>query len=91
VSKQWTRGLGLAAGLRVVSEQFVGENNLYRIDGYATLDAQASYKLGRTRLTVNLKNLTGAEYATRGFGGVSAIPGRPFEVLGRVEVGFGSR
>jgi TonB-dependent siderophore receptor len=91
VSKQWKGGLGLAGGLRVVSDQFVGENNAYSIDGYATVDAQASYRVGRARFTVNLKNLTGAEYASRGFGGVSAIPARPFEVLGRVELGFGSR
>jgi catecholate siderophore receptor len=91
LSKELPRGLGLAAGLRGVSEQFAGEDNRYQIDGYVTLDAAISYKRGRTRFGVNLKNITGTEYATRGFGGVSAIPGRPFEVLGRIDVGFGTR
>ena len=91
LSKEWGSGFGLAAGVRGVSEQFVGEDNRYTIDGYAVLDAAASYKRGRARFAVNLKNITGTEYATRGFGGVSAIPARPFEVLGRIDVRLGSR
>jgi outer membrane receptor protein involved in Fe transport len=91
LSKEFAGGLGLAGGLRGASSQFVGENNVYEIDGYATVDAAVSYRLGRLRFAVNLKNITGAEYETRGFGGVSAIPARPFEILGRVDLGFGAR
>lgn len=91
VSKEWRGGLGAALGLRGVSEQFVGEDNRFWIDGYVTLDAALSYRRGRARFAVNLKNLTGAQYETRGFGGVSAIPARPFEVLGRVDLRIGSR
>jgi TonB-dependent siderophore receptor len=91
VSKELWRGLGVAAGLHALSEQFVGEDNRYRIDGYATVDAAVSYDFGRVRLAVNLKNLTGTEYETRGFGGVSAIPGRPFEALARIDLRLGER
>jgi TonB-dependent siderophore receptor len=91
LSKQFGNGLGLAAGVRALSEQFVGEDNRYTIPGYATLDAAVSYTLGRVRLGVNFKNITGTDYATRGFGGVSAIPARPFECLARVDLRFGSR
>ncbi|HUG52488.1 MAG TPA: TonB-dependent siderophore receptor [Vicinamibacteria bacterium] len=91
ISKEWRGGLGLAAGLRALSEQFAGEDNRYRVPGYATLDAAAWYDTGRARFGVNLKNLTGTEYVTRGFGGVSAIPARPFEVLGRIDVRLGAR
>jgi outer membrane receptor protein involved in Fe transport len=91
VSKELASGFGAAAGLRALSEQFVGEDNRFRIGSYATVDAAVFYKRGRARFAVNLKNLTGTEYATRGFGGVSAIPARPFEVLARVDVGLGSR
>ena len=91
LSKELPRGLGIAAGLRGVSEQFAGEDNRFRIDGYVTLDAAVSYRVGRTRFAVNVKNITGTEYATRGFGGASAIPGRPFEILGRIDLGFGTR
>jgi len=91
LSKQLESGLGAALGLRCLSDQFVGEDNRFRIDGYATLDAAVFYKRDRTRFAVNFKNLTGTEYATRGFGGVSAIPGRPFEVLARVDIRLGGR
>ncbi|HEY7409892.1 MAG TPA: TonB-dependent siderophore receptor [Vicinamibacteria bacterium] len=91
LSKEFTGGLGLAAGVRALSSQFVAEDNRYSIGGYATLDGLVSYRIGRARLAVNLKNITGTDYATRGFGGVAAIPGRPFEILGRIDVGFGQR
>lgn len=91
VSKELRNGLGAAVGLRALSEQFVGEDNRYTIPGYATLDAAVFYKTGRARLAVNLKNITGTDYETRGFGGVSAIPARPFECLARIELRVGSR
>ena len=49
------------------------------------------YDLRRVRFRLNLRNLTGTEYATRGFGSVSAIPGRPFEVRARAEISLGER
>lgn len=91
ISKEFASGLGFGAGVRALSEQFVSEDNRFRIGGYAVFDAAASYRMGRVRFGVNLKNFTDKEYATRGFGGVSAIPGRPFEVLGRIDVRFGTR
>jgi TonB-dependent siderophore receptor len=91
LSREFANGFGVAAGLRALSKQFVGEDNRYTIDGYATLDAALSYRRGRARFAVNFKNLTGTEYATRGFGGVSAIPARPFEILGRIDLRIGSR
>ncbi len=90
-SRQFKNGLGLAAGLRFVGAQFISEDNRYAIDRYVTVDAAVSYRVGRLRAAVNLKNLTGTDYETRGFGAISAIPARPFEVLGRIELGFGSR
>jgi len=90
-SKRFDSGLGVALGLRALSEQFVAEDNRYSVDGYATLDAMVSYELRKVRLQVNLRNLTGTEYETRGFGAVSAIPARPFEVMAQVEVRLGNR
>ena len=90
-SKHFASGLGVALGLRSLSEQFVAEDNRFAIDGYTTLDAMLSYEVRKVRLRLNLRNLTGTEYETRGFGAVSAIPARPFEAIARVEVGLGKR
>ena len=90
-SKDLGRGIGAALGLRSLSDQFVGEDNRYSIPGYTTLDAMLSYERPRLRLQLNLRNLTGAEYATRGFGSVSAIPARPFEASFRAQIGLGRR
>jgi TonB-dependent siderophore receptor len=84
-------GLSLAAGLRCLSDQFVSADNRNKIDTYAVADAALFYTRGRARVGLHLRNLTSTEYATRGFGSESAIPGRPFEVMGRVELGFGGR
>lgn len=90
-SRRFDGGLGVALGLRALSEQWIAEDNRYAIDGYATLDAMVSWERRRLRFAVNLRNLTGTEYATRGFGAVSAIPARPFEVHARVDVSLGGR
>jgi TonB-dependent siderophore receptor len=90
-SKRFDVGLGVALGLRSVGEQYVSEDNRYTIEGYTTLDAALSYELGRVRLRAHLRNLTGTQYATRGFGAASAIPARPFEASLRAELGFGRR
>jgi len=84
-------GLSLGAGARYVSEQYVAPDNRNAIDGYWLCDGAVYYTRGLARIGVHLRNLTGAEYATRGFGSDSAIPARPFEVMGRVELGFGRR
>jgi iron complex outermembrane receptor protein len=90
-SKRFDGGLGLALGLRSVGDQYVSEDNRYSIEGYTTLDASVSYEIGRVRLRAHLRNLTGTEYSTRGFGAASAIPARPFEASLRAELGFGRR
>ncbi len=90
-TKSIGRGLRLGLGARYVSEQFIAENNEFRIDGYFLLDAMASYTRGRITATLNLKNLTDREYETRGFGGYSAIPGNPLAAYGRIAVALGSR
>jgi hypothetical protein len=74
-----------------VSEQFVAADNRNVIEGYALCEGAVFYARGLAKIGVHLRNLTGTEYATRGFGSDSAIPGRPFEAMARVELGFGRR
>jgi iron complex outermembrane receptor protein len=90
-SKRFDIGLGIALGVRSVGEQYVSEDNRYTLAGYTTLDAALSYEIGRVRLRAHLRNLTGTEYETRGYGSASAIPARPFEASLRAELGFGER
>jgi TonB-dependent siderophore receptor len=86
-------GFSVGAGVRCLSRQYVAADNRNSIAPYGVLDAALYYTHARSRarLALHLRNITGTEYATRGFGSDSAIPGRPFEVLGRVELGFGRR
>ena len=90
-SRRFDSGLGLALGLRALSDQAVAEDNRYTIAGYARLDAAVSYHRGPWGVRVHLRNLTGTEYETRGFGSASVIPAAPLEVMARVELGFGDR
>jgi TonB-dependent siderophore receptor len=91
IMKQLDGGLGLAVGARCLSDQFVGEDNAIAIGGYMTVDAAVSYRRGRVKGSLNVKNLTGTEYEQRGFGGTSVIPANPFAVYARVELALGTR
>jgi iron complex outermembrane receptor protein len=91
VSKRFDLGLGLALGVRHVSEQLIAPDNWATIDAHTTLDAAVSYTRTRWGLRVNFRNITDTEYETRGFGSASAIPARPFEMRARLHVGFGKR
>jgi len=74
-----------------VSGQVIAEDNAFSIGGYLVLDAMASFRQGRWKVSLNLRNLTGRDYETRGFSSTSVIPADPFAAVGRVEVSLGSR
>jgi hypothetical protein len=46
---------------------------------------------GRVRASLHLRNPTDTEYEARGFPGSAVIPGEPFSVQARIEVGLGER
>lgn len=75
VSKRFASGLGLGAGARYLSSQFIDVDNAAAIDDYMLFNAAVWYTLGDWRLTVNLKNLADEEHETRAFGSGSVIPG----------------
>jgi TonB-dependent siderophore receptor len=81
--------VSLGAGARYVGRQFIAEDNAFAIDSHFIVDAMASYKVKRTTLSVNFKNLTGSEHFTRGFGRSAVIPADPFAVYGTVAVTLG--
>ncbi|HEY3174272.1 MAG TPA: TonB-dependent siderophore receptor [Candidatus Polarisedimenticolia bacterium] len=88
VSRGFGGGLNLAGGARWVSEQFIAEDNLFRIDGYVTLDSALSWTRGDWEMTLNLKNLTNRRYETRGFGSTSVIPAPRFTAYAGVQYNF---
>jgi iron complex outermembrane receptor protein len=90
-SRRFDWGLGLALGVRHVSEQVIAPDNRARIEAYTTLDGSVWYERDRWGLRVHFRNITDSDYETRGFGPASAIPARPFEVRARLRVGFGTR
>ena len=88
VSHRFENGLGVAGGARYVSGQFIAEDNSFEIDDYITVDAAVYYAINRLELNLNFKNLTDAEYETRGFGSASVLPAAPRSVYGGVSYRF---
>ena len=86
VSRRLANGWHAGAGARWVGEQFIAEDNATRLDSYALLDASVGRTLGAWRWSLHLENLADRDYETRGFGGASLIPGRPFSATLRLEL-----
>ncbi len=78
-------GIEAALGARFVSGQYIAPDNGYRIDPALTVDAALGYRVGGARIRLHLRNLTGAEYETRGFGGTAVIPGDPASFYSSLE------
>lgn len=78
--------LGLGAGARYLSRQFIDEDNAFKIDSIFLVDAMLYYNLGPMRWSLNAKNLLDTKYETRGFGAASVIPGNPFAIYGGLEL-----
>ena len=88
--REWMGGFGAAAGARYVCTQFIAEDNEFKIGEYWLFDAGLSYKIGRAKLRLNLKNLTDRKYYTRGFANAAVIPANPFSVYGAVQLSLGA-
>ena len=87
-NKTFGNRLGLGLGGRYLSEQFIDEDNAYKIDDIFTLDAMLYYQIGNWRWSLNVKNLTDTEYETRGFSlfySASVLPGSPRAIYGQIE------
>ena len=81
----------IGGGARYVGRQFIAEDNAYAIDSHLVLDAMAAYRRRGATLSVNLENLTGREYETRGFGRTAVIPADPFAAYVTLAVAVGGR
>jgi len=88
VSKRFDSGFGVGGGPRWVSDQFIAADNAFAIDEYITVDAALFYERGDWEWTLNMKNLTGTEYETVGFGNTSVIPAAKFAAYGGARYRF---
>lgn len=81
----WLEGWSAGAGIYVASSQYVDNLNLWRSDGYFTVDAKIGYEKGNIRAFLAAKNLTGEKYFTpyTWLGGQVA-PGAPRAIYGQI-------
>lgn len=75
----------LGAGCRYVSRQFIAADNAFVIPGAFTVDASLSRLLGPLKARIDLKNLTGETYYTRGLGTTSVIPASGVAIYAGIE------
>jgi iron complex outermembrane receptor protein len=82
----WPNGLSLAAGGRVVSDQFINDANTVGFNAYELLDVGVAYRRGRVQYTLNVTNLTDREYWASSLGNRQLYPGQPFNVMAAIRV-----
>jgi len=87
-TKKFNNGLGVGAGIKYTSKQFVYVDNDFEICGYFTYDATLFYEIDRWRCGLNLKNISGRKYYSRGFGPYSVIPTQSSDVSGTIDFVF---
>lgn len=56
------KGWSVGAGIYAASSQFIDAGNLYKVDGYYTVDAKVGYENDSFRAALHIKNLTGNDY-----------------------------
>ena len=84
-TKEFGLGLGLGAGFRYVSTQFLDEDNLFEIDDHLTFDATLFYTIRNLRWSLKLRNITDVEYESRLGFSTSVIPADPRAIYGSVD------
>jgi catecholate siderophore receptor len=87
-TKTFTNGVGVSLGSRYIGEQFIAEDNAFAVDGAFVVNAAASYAWSRYNVSLNVQNLTGTDYYTRGFGSQSVIPATPAAAWVRLGLAF---
>lgn len=85
VSRSFGFGLSLGGGARFVGEQYIAEDNGFKIDGAVVVDAMAAYDLRKVRFKLDIRNLLDNEYETRGFRSYSVTPAEPITFFLGVE------
>ncbi len=87
-TKTFTSGLGVSLGARYTGEQFIAEDNAFVVPDAFVVSAAATYAWNNYDVSVNVQNLTGTDYFTRGFGSQSVTPATPTAAWVRLGVAF---
>ena len=83
-TRELVGGLGIGAGFRYLSEQFISSDNIFELDEAIIFDAILYYKWNRFKVSLNLKNITDEKYEMRGFSATSVIPANPRSIYGTI-------
>jgi iron complex outermembrane receptor protein len=82
-------GWSVGAGIYVASSQFVDAPNLWRTDGYFTVDGKVGYENEKVRAAITVKNLTGEKYFTPYTWLTGQVaPGAPRSIYGSIAYKF---
>lgn len=84
-TKELQYGIGIGGGGRYLSNQYIAEDNIFKLDSALLLDAALFYRTDSWKCSLNFKNLTNREYELRGFTTGSVIPASPFAVFTEIE------
>jgi TonB-dependent siderophore receptor len=84
--REFDFGLGIGAGVRYQSEQYIDEDNVVLLDPVWIVDAMIYYRQTHWKWQVNVKNLTDAQYWLRGNGGNSLLPAAPRAIFAGLEI-----
>ena len=83
-TKELKNGLGFGGGVRYLSDQFIDEDNVFRINDTLVYNAIIFFKLQKFKFSINIRNITNEEYEVRGFGATSVIPAAPRSIFGKI-------
>ena len=82
------RGLLATVAFRAASEQFISEDNGFRIPSSRFVDAALSYSRGKARISVIGDNLLDEKSFTRGYSPYSVLPVAPRRLSVRLDLRY---
>jgi outer membrane receptor protein involved in Fe transport len=62
-----SNGVSASLGVTSIGDSYLDDRNTLTLPGHTQLDARASYPVGRTRLSVDVRNLFGTQFNSTGF------------------------
>jgi outer membrane receptor protein involved in Fe transport len=67
IGRSIAHGLSVSAQVTNVGDSFLDDANTLTLAGHTQVDARASYPVGHARLSIDVRNLFGAQFSSTGF------------------------